>query len=80
MPKTKSLLLSLEQVPEPVTRRAKEIVKSDICERCGARIHLVSTGLHYKWVTDPNRPVTFHCGHDPAKPVLGHAPQEALCG
>lgn len=49
-------------------------VKTATCHRCGAGIHLIPAGQHYKWVTNPANAQTWHCGNDPRHPVLAHGP------
>jgi hypothetical protein len=51
-------------------------VAHNVCAECGQPITLISSGLHYKWVTDPTRAETWHCGSDPLFPVKAHAPKE----
>jgi hypothetical protein len=48
----------------------------DICERCGATIQLVKTGVNsYKWVTDFSRPLnSWKCRPTADFPVRGHRP------
>jgi hypothetical protein len=48
------------------------------CDRCGARIHLVKTGIStnaHKWVTDPKKPLaSWKCEPTRDFPVLSHKP------
>lgn len=44
------------------------------CASCEKLIHLVPTGQHYKWVTNPNDVTSWRCGNDPEFPLLGHKP------
>jgi hypothetical protein len=57
---------------EPLTDIAKT------CGRCAATIYLVRTGDHYKWLTNPEKENTWHCGNDILHPELAHAPNEEL--
>jgi hypothetical protein len=51
-------------------------VLTETCARCGATIYLVGSGNHFKWVTNPGKADTWHCGNDPDFPVRTHAPKE----
>jgi hypothetical protein len=53
-------------------------VKVSDCRSCGATIYLIPSGKHYKWVTDPKRALSWHCGDDPGFPVKAHEPTERL--
>jgi hypothetical protein len=48
---------------------------TDTCQHCKAVIHLIPTGKHFKWVTNPGKPETWTCPADPEKPVLSHSPE-----
>jgi hypothetical protein len=45
-----------------------------VCARCGNQITLVAAGKHYKWVTNPAKADSWHCGNDPLFSVRAHAP------
>jgi hypothetical protein len=47
------------------------------CKDCGAKIYLARVGLHYKWLTNPRKRDSWHCGNDPDFPVRSHAPETA---
>lgn len=54
----------------------RNVLETDVCRHCGARIHLVKTGVErHKWLTDPDKPTRWRCGNDPAFPVRSHSPR-----
>jgi len=70
-------MIDLDPVPEEVVETAKRVFEDTFwCMNCGRRIYLVPTpsGKSAKWVTNPDRADTWHCGNDPEFPVRSHAP------
>jgi hypothetical protein len=56
--------------PKPVIER-----KTATCHQCGATIYLVPRIRSGRWQTNPKKPdSSWHCGNDPMRPVLAHAP------
>lgn len=58
----------------PPMTKTETIRKTGTCSSCAAEIFLVPNGLHFKWVTDPEKRWTWHCGSDPRFPTQAHRP------
>jgi hypothetical protein len=62
----------------PPTPEAPSEPRRSTCARCGFRITFVPSTefTSGKWLSNPRRPASWHCGTDPAFPVRGHVPVE----
>jgi hypothetical protein len=65
----------MNQLREKLDTPSQPVRKTATCHQCGATIYLVPRKRSGQWQTNPKKPdSSWHCGNDPMRPVLAHAP------